>query len=145
MFPCNLHVSWVRLFIYCYTSWVELFKIRRIMIRISESEILAQSNKVTKVKLSQCLMKGNLIQGLVSNKNFKVGRVFSMVIRSITDRPNSAWGSIETMTIGKRTPLDWQWSRLKQIHWSDLKIIETEKVQSKLENLNELLVQRIRL
>ena len=76
--------------------------------RIYESEILAQSNKVTKVKLSQCLMKGNLIQGLVSNKNFKVGRVFSMVIRSVTDRPNSAWGSIETMTIGKRTPLDWQ-------------------------------------
>ena len=43
----------------------------QILIRISESEFLVQSDKVTKVKLSQCLMKGNLIQGLVSNKNFR--------------------------------------------------------------------------
>ena len=43
----------------------------QVLIRISESEFLVQSNKVTKVKLSQCLMKGNLIQGLVSNKDFQ--------------------------------------------------------------------------
>ena len=41
----------------------------QVLICISESEILA--HRVPKVKLSQCLMKGNLIQGLVSNKDFK--------------------------------------------------------------------------
>ena len=41
----------------------------QVLICISESEILA--HRVTKVKLSQCLMKGNLIQGLVLNKDFK--------------------------------------------------------------------------